>query len=107
MKDLSNSELRQLESYCPYKTHKFVPKVDSCKPYLNFKDKTNELMEKYFQNSKKIEILTGSTGSKFLFESKKFCFFDDFTKSLQVIDIIHYAWLTIEDKYQVSIDSVG
>ena len=105
MKYLPNSELRQLEAYCPYKTHKFVPKLDSCKPYLNFKDKTNELVNKYFKNTKKSENINGST-EKYLFECKKFCYFDDFMKSLQVIDIMHYAWLTIEEKYQVTIDSV-
>ena len=66
-----------------------------CKSYLQFKRKTSELIEKYFENSDDSLVSQSSLAFAKIFK------FDDFSKFLKVKDIIHSVCLMYNELLKV------
>ena len=92
--------MRQFEKYYTHDIGQYPPKGYYCSSYLKFKRKNDELNEKYFKNKEKYEKCVEPEDNYCFFD--KILFFDDFMKSLQVIDVIHTAWLMYPKIFPVS-----
>lgn len=76
----------------------YLPKESLPSSYITFKEKTNELMDKYFGDFDNFEV-DETSGD----EIEELSCFRDFIKGVQLMDIFHIAWIMLKDMIPVSV----
>ena len=89
-----------LESNYVYDVSSYLPAHDLCSPYIDFKEETVELMEKYFGKSNCNDI---EPSTQLISEEKKVSYYHKFMKGMRLLDAVHTAWLLLDNVIKVSI----
>ena len=92
--------MKRLQRHHDYDIDSYLSEDNNCSAYLTFKEETVELVEKYFGNSINSDVNETSVESPC--EGEKVSLFHTFMKDLQLLDILHTAWLMMSDINKVS-----
>ena len=77
----------------------YLPKDIMCSSYLTFKEETVELMDKYFGKPNNLEVIEALEQPV---DENDSCY-HNFMRGLQLLEILHTAWLMFDDLVLVSI----
>ena len=96
--------MKKLQRHHEYDIGPYLSEDNNCSAYLTFKEESVELVEKYFGNADYSDDDDYDESSQeSLCKGDNLSFYHKFMKGLQLLEILHTAWLMMDDVANVSI----